>query len=564
MQHLIFSVTSRGQGTRRAFIGIGIALALLVWLSTSFALALPANASPDTADWVNADGTLNVTRSGVLDLRGWAVRLDPQRGPVLKPQAPNAEAWSPMGIGMDGDVYAIAVMGSDVYVGGQFVKHCANNGCSSFDTTFNHIAKWSTLTNTWSPVGSGVNNYVYTFVVNGSDLYVGGTFNQLCGNSACDSGNTSARFVAKWDGSAWSALGNGLDGGGVYAMTLGGSDLYAGGGVYRICANAICDSGTGISNLARWSLTGAAWTPVATGVTGQVFALETLGTDVYVGGEFTQVCGTNCASGNTTVNYIAKWNGASWSALGSGLSHAVLDLYVNGNNLYVGGAFTSVCGNTACTTGNTTANHIAKWNSGWSKLGNGTSAAVRAITMYNNTLYAGGNFQSVCGNAACDANNVQTNYVAKWDGSTWSGVSGGTNSVIHTMNANAGKLYTGGNFSWLCSDLQCNTIQNAYRIGQACLDGASSPTLVSPANGAKITKNKVPLKWNDAGCGATYKVTVKDKATNATVFKKSLAAGVTQVKTTALTKGKTYKWFIQACNGAACVKSTTQQFFIKP
>ena len=78
--------------------------------------------------------------------------------------------------------------------------------------------------------------------------------------------------------------------------------------------------------------------------------------NLYAGGFFT-------TAGGVSANYIAKWDGSSWSALGSGIDNLVLALAVDGaGNLYAGGSFT--------TAGGVIANNIAKWDgSGWSALG---------------------------------------------------------------------------------------------------------------------------------------------------------------------------------------------------
>jgi hypothetical protein len=47
-----------------------------------------------------------------------------------------------------------------------------------------------------------------------------------------------------------------------------------------------------------------------------VWALAVSGTNLYVGGGFT-------TAGEVTANYIAKWNGSAWSALGSGMNDSV-------------------------------------------------------------------------------------------------------------------------------------------------------------------------------------------------------------------------------------------------
>ena len=51
-------------------------------------------------------------------------------------------------------------------------------------------------------------------------------------------------------------------------------------------------------------------------------------------------------AGGTAANKIAKWDGASWSALGSGIGggNLVAALTVSGTDLYVGGQFTTAGG----------------------------------------------------------------------------------------------------------------------------------------------------------------------------------------------------------------------------
>jgi trimeric autotransporter adhesin len=93
-----------------------------------------------------------------------------------------------------------------------------------------------------------------------------------------------------------------------------------------------------------------------------VNALAVSGSTLYAGGDFT-------TAGGSAANYIAQWNGSSWSALGSGMNSDVYALAVSGSTLYAGGDFT--------TAGGSAANYIAQWNgSSWSALGSGMNGAV--------------------------------------------------------------------------------------------------------------------------------------------------------------------------------------------
>jgi len=63
--------------------------------------------------------------------------------------------------------------------------------------------------------------------------------------------------------------------------------------------------------------------------------------NLYVGGSFT-------TAGGRTANHIAKWDGTSWSSLGSGVSDCVGSLALDASgNVYAGGGFTTAGGKAA-------------------------------------------------------------------------------------------------------------------------------------------------------------------------------------------------------------------------
>ena len=68
---------------------------------------------------------------------------------------------------------------------------------------------------------------------------------------------------------------------------------------------------------------------------GLVGALAFSGTNLYVGGDFTN-------AGGVSVNRIAMWDGHQWTALGSGVSGPVLAIAIQDTHLSIVGDFDSV------------------------------------------------------------------------------------------------------------------------------------------------------------------------------------------------------------------------------
>ena len=113
--------------------------------------------------------------------------------------------------------------------------------------------------------------------VSGSDLYAGGHVH--------DGGRQQRPIgIAKWNGSAWSALGSGMDDPRVYALAVSGSDLYAGG--YFTTAGG--SAANRHRQMERQRLVGLGLGDERLTVT----ALAVSGSDLYAGGQFTTAGGS--------------------------------------------------------------------------------------------------------------------------------------------------------------------------------------------------------------------------------------------------------------------------------
>jgi len=234
----------------------------------------------------------------------------------------NGVSWAPLDSGIGGERHTLAVDGSgNLYYGGEFSW--------IGEVSASRVAKWDG--SAWSSLGSGIESSYTSLVAalsvdHSGNLYAGGTFNAA--------GETTCNNIAKWDGSSWSSLGAGVQGTSevvVSAVAVDiGNNIYAGGDFAEA-------GGLPANHIAKWD--GTDWSALGEGMDGAVKALAADGAGtLYAGGQFT-------VAGGTTVNHIAQWNGSSWTALGTGMNDDVLALAADASeNLYAGGTFTEAGG----------------------------------------------------------------------------------------------------------------------------------------------------------------------------------------------------------------------------
>jgi hypothetical protein len=264
----------------------------------------------------------------------------------------------------------------------------------------------------------------------------------------------------------------------VRALVVDGSgNLYAGG-------QFTTAGGVAANRIAKWN--GSSWSALGTGMDGTVYALalDPAG-NLIAGGAFPK-------AGGLTTNYIAKWNGSNWSALGSGMNSGVLALAVDGSgNVYAGGNFTSA--------GGVGANRVAKWNGiTWSALGGGADNTVWALAADGGgNLYAAGDFTT--------AGAASATRIAKWNGSSWAALGSGLAgtyqpSVRALCAAGAGNIYAGGIF------VSAGGKFSGY-IAQWCEPAPVAISSVSPASGPRSGGLRVTVGGSGFATSGTVRVT---------------------------------------------------------
>lgn len=227
-------------------------------------------------------------------------------------------SWNALGTGTDGAVRAMALASDgSLYAGGEFRR--------AGGQTARGIAQWNGAA--WSEPGGGVNGPVFALLEMNRGMIAAGAFQEA--------GGTEARCIALWDGTQWHPFGEGISSLNgiqvIYALAVRGREVFAA-GEFSLAG------GNPVQHLARWD--GERWHALATAVTRpgwmtSVRALGVHGGSVFAGGVFSSIDAS-------PVSGIARWDGASWSSLGSGVEgndESVVALAVRGNQLLAGGSF---------------------------------------------------------------------------------------------------------------------------------------------------------------------------------------------------------------------------------
>lgn len=345
--------------------------------------------------------------------------------------------WVQMGTGLQyGVATSLALHEGHLYVGGSFSGRALSN-----------VAWWDGAQ--WQFVVPGPIGEVRALRSYRGELVVGGNLTGV-------PPNLSAVGVAVWNSNGWHALGAGLNGG-VAAMTEMGDRLVVGGSFTS--AGGMPIAGVAAWDGAGWSALGAGGAdPTAEGVR-VVRALQMLGGSLYVGGEFGGVGGV-AASG------LARWDGATWSAVshddrrvvGLGedagrlvVSHELRTEVWNGtewrdyapigqifrvatfsSQTHIGGDFR--VGGGAWRWG------LAKLQGGtWDAISRGIDNPVLAILEHEGKLIAGGEFRQIGGASA--------NGVAAWDGGRWTPIGDGFDRSVRALTTFRGELVAGGDFT---------------------------------------------------------------------------------------------------------------------
>ncbi len=200
--------------------------------------------------------------------------------------------------------------------------------------------------------------------------------------------------IAHWNGSSWTPLDGGVadrSEASVQALARVGNNLHVGGHFAQPGAGAVLGA-----NFATWDMVNTTWTAVDSSdkvdINGPVYDIATMGSDILIGGSFSELETTTYA---INASNVAVLRNDGWQALGSGLNAQVNAVAIDADgDLLAGGHFTNI-------------DYLGRWNgSGWERFRTGTDNRVNVLLADVRDVYAGGVFE--------EAGGVAVQNLARW------------------------------------------------------------------------------------------------------------------------------------------------------
>ncbi len=334
----------------------------------------------------------------------------------------SVDAWNP---GADTTVVTMAISGNALYFGGAFTTVGGQ--------VRNHLAAVDTGTGvvqSWNPNANGTS--IHKLIINGGVVYVSGDFTYIGGVGGAYRIKLAAINVVTGIATAWNPNPNGF----VLSMYLDGNILYVGGTFSNIGGQtrnylAAVDATTGIATSWNPNVSNPTWSYFG----GGIYAVTVSGSNVYIGGFFSQVGGQSrqaVAAIDINSGVATAWN----PGVGYGLD-VVTDILINGNKAYVVGAFSNAASQPR--------SHIAAIDiaTGAALPFNSDAAGnpVYCIAEYGNKLYVGGGFITIAGQKRnrLAAINISTGLLTSWNPDA--------NNTVNCLHVMGDTVYIGGLFT---------------------------------------------------------------------------------------------------------------------
>ena len=292
----------------------------------------------------------------------------------------NGNNWEEVAGGLDDGVHSLNVIDSVLYA----VRY--EFGVDSNWVYYLDDSTWKKLGTGFYLSGANTGQFytptLFDVVEYNGELVVCGEFDQ--------NGDSTILGIARWDGSQWHSLGSGLTTP-FFGQVINPHQMEVFNGNLYVCGNFQQAGGVQVNGVAVWN--GSTWSALGDGFNSTVYALGVYNNELYAGGDFT-------ASGTTSLGTIGKWNGSAWVSPGFAFDyvnsqgylfvHTIREL---GGRLYAMGGFNRCIpnGQPALTAGSV----IAFDGQNLDMLAGGADNDVESMTEFAGQILFGGFFATV-------------------------------------------------------------------------------------------------------------------------------------------------------------------------
>ncbi|NVO04066.1 MAG: T9SS type A sorting domain-containing protein [Bacteroidetes bacterium] len=290
--------------------------------------------------------------------------------------------------------------------------------------------------NSWDSLSSGINTHdtlnsypngmALSCIPYNGKLLVGGMFQSI--------GGVNATSLALWDGVEWDSLP-------VRAFQFNDNPIQVLGfckfnNLIYIYGTFDTIGGQPASGIATWD--GISFQPIILPVNtvDLIRKMVVFKNELYVGGQFFDL------GINNGLRFILKFDGSNWVTVGGGLlgySAGLTDMLIYKNELYVGGHFLKSEGNVG--------ENIMKWDgTQWYDVGmdGGSTGAVWQMLVYKDKLWTVGSFIT--------AANIYAPSIASYDSIEWCALYDDLNNTIGSATVFNDTMYVAGGFQSVNGD----------------------------------------------------------------------------------------------------------------
>jgi len=161
----------------------------------------------------------------------------------------------------------------------------------------------------------------------------------------------------------------------------------------------------------------AQWNHLAPDIYGPVGKIVINGNEIYIAGAFYGDVG------NPGTDFALRWDGCQWNSLPPVIDSFVNTILVSGSDMYIGGVFAHPF------------NNVARWDGvQWNAMALGPGGPVFDLVKFGGNIIA-------CGGAG------NSGFVSKWDGNSWTTMGQLFNSPVYVLATDGVNFYAGGKFT---------------------------------------------------------------------------------------------------------------------